>query len=73
MLIFAKYRYRLYASEVIPVVNVILCLLALGYSFLINFVTASKTVKFILQDFVLLQSYGTFLVVATVDSGLQKM
>ena len=43
------------------------------YSFLINFVEESKTVKFILRDFVELHSLGAFLVVATVDFGFQEL
>ena len=42
------------------------------YSFLINFVLGSKTVKFILRDFVGLHCLVICLVVATVDSGFQE-
>ena len=46
--------------------------LLLHYSFLINFVAGSKTVKFIVRYFVELHCLCGFLVVATVDSGFRS-
>ena len=45
----------------------------LHYSLLINFFTGSKTFKFIFWDCMELHCLGAFLIVETVDSGLEEL
>ena len=50
-----------------------MCFLLLRYYFLINFVAVSKTVKFILRDFIELHCSDAFVMVTTYDSGFQEL